>query len=147
MQPGRNLCLKVYNAPMEEIPSASRKQIKIVALVTGLVILLIVLVLSAFYLFRPQNLVTPIPEGENGVRIVFVTPEPTFLPSPTATASASATPRTSPRASVRASARATPRASTAVSGSPRTSPTTSTTPRPSSSTTASPNASATPRPS
>lgn len=101
--------------------SADGKNKKILSVVLMLV-LTVGAVIAVVMIFRKPQLVSPLVESEEGVRVIFVSPEPSreSLPSPTASASASlkATPKPTPKATPQTTPVATPKASASPVSTP-----------------------------
>lgn len=111
---------------MDEVQTVSGNKKKFIILgVVGLV--LVLLIGASLLLLRRPATISPLGESDGGVRVIFVSPEPSasISATPLASASASATPRASSAA--RATPRSTPRASSQAS-SPSSSPTGRTSP-------------------
>ena len=94
-------------------------------LVIGTVVLaVVVLLVMGFALIRKPSMVSPLPEEEGDVRVIFVSPEPSATVSASIEASPSGTPKSTvkPRTSPATSPKATPKTSPSGTASPSATP-------------------------
>ncbi len=110
---------------MDESLGENNNKRNVVIIVGVLAILIGLIIVAGTMLFKNANVVSPIPDMENGVRVIFVSPEPSSSDSAELQASPSATPKGTPKSS--------PKPSPKASAKPKATPDSSASPKPSAS--------------